>query len=57
MTDAQEKRLKELDNIIAYQADGGRQLTAEELDEHNRLAWTMIKENEERIIDDVKKGL
>ena len=57
MTDAQEKRLKELDSIIAYQADGGRQLTTEELDEHNRLAWTMLKENEERIVDDAKKGL
>ena len=48
MTDEELRRLDELDNIIAWQADGGRPLTEEEHKEHSRLAWQLLKEGEER---------
>ena len=50
MTDEEQRRLNELDNIIAWnnKTDGGRSLTAEEQEEHSRLAWKLLKEGEER---------
>lgn len=50
MTEAEWERLRELDTIIAWNnpADGGRDLTEEEAEEHRRLFWQAMKEYEEQ---------
>lgn len=59
MTDEEHNRLRELDNLIAWNnpTDGGRDLTPEEQKEHSRLFWQAMKEYEERITDNGKKEL
>ena len=59
MTDEDHNRLRELDNLIAWNnpTDGGRDLTLEEQKEHSRLFWQAMKEYEERITDNGKKEL
>ena len=56
MTDEEYRRLRELDDIIAWNndADGGRPLTEEEHKEHSRLFWQAMKEYEERTTDNGK---
>ena len=46
MTETERQRLDELDNIISWQADGGRALTEEEQQEHTILATKLLKEGE-----------
>lgn len=48
MTEEENKRLDELDNIIAWnnKEDGGRPLTEEEWEEHRRLMIKALKERE-----------
>lgn len=50
MTEAELKRLDELDKIISWNndTDGGRPLTAEEQAEHTRLAIKLLREGHER---------
>ena len=57
MTDEEYRRLRELDDIIAWNndTDGGRPLTEEEQKEHSRLFWQAMKEYEERTTDNGKK--
>lgn len=46
LTETERQRLDELDNIISWQADGGRALTEEEQQEHTILATKLLKEGE-----------
>ena len=46
LTETERQRLDELDNIIAWQLDGGRALTEEEQQEHTILATKLLKEGE-----------
>lgn len=59
MTDEEYKRLRELDNLIAWnnETDGGRDLTEEEKEEHSRLFWKAMQEYEEGKAKNGKEGL
>ncbi len=57
MTDTEEMRLRELDQIIAWNnpEDRGRPLTEEEQKEHQHLMWKALKEQEERTANNGKE--